>query len=88
MTTKSEAQDAAEAFSAFLTAPAARPRFAAVGPGYREETPHRDFLAAKGPRTPTRQDREIGRQPLSSPASRSRDQSLRWRLRGFLVERI
>jgi molybdate transport system substrate-binding protein len=34
--TKSDVQDAAKAFIAFLTAPAARPKFAAVGLDYRE----------------------------------------------------
>jgi molybdate transport system substrate-binding protein len=36
VTAKSEVQDAAKAFIAFLTAPAARPKFAAVGLDYRE----------------------------------------------------
>ncbi len=36
VTTKSGVQDAAKAFIAFLTAPAARPKFAAVGLDYRE----------------------------------------------------
>jgi len=36
VTRKSEIQDAAKAFIAYLTAPAARPKFAAVGLDYRE----------------------------------------------------
>jgi molybdate transport system substrate-binding protein len=36
VTRKSEVQDAAKAFIAYLTAPAARPKFAAVGLDYRE----------------------------------------------------